>query len=253
MCEVRKMENSSRFNFGVSYASKNGNNVREHRHECYEIVYYLSCSGYTEIDGRRYDFSPGTLALLPPQTPHTEVCEHGGRLMYIGFDTNIAGLPGAGIYRFGDERISALMREILDEVRRQKPNYELMTRAKLSELCVILTRCAAHSPGRTRDISYVKNYIDENYNLKINFALIAAQCGCSYSCLRHKFKQLYGVAPQNYLVKVRLENARAMLSAGERNCTEVCYCCGFSNSSQFSKMFKREYGITPKNIKKGAE
>ena len=80
MCEVRKMGESSRFNFGVSYASKNGNNVREHRHECYEIVYYLSCSGYTEIDGGRYEFSPGTLAFLPPQTPHTEVCEHGGKV-----------------------------------------------------------------------------------------------------------------------------------------------------------------------------
>lgn len=246
------MTEHTRFNFGVSYEASDGHGVREHSHECSELVYYLSCCGATVIGGKSYDFSPGTLAVIRPHTPHSEQYEQGGRLIYIGLDAELHRIPESGIYHFADERIPTLMRETLEEVRRQRLDYELMVEAKLSQLCVILARHAADRPERARDISYVKNYIDENYNLKISFSLIAAQCGCSYSFLRHRFKQLYGIAPQNYLVRIRLKNAYRLLSEGVYNCTEVCYMCGFSNSAQFSKMFKREYGTAPGAVRKYA-
>lgn len=241
----------SSFNFGFSYESEQGHLVRQHKHECYEIVYYAACAGTTEIDGKSYGFSPGAAAVIPPGAVHSERHSQGGKLMYIGFNTEFTDLPETGVFYFAGDLIPKLMTDILNELRLQKQNYREMICAKLTELCIIMTRGGANQNSRPRDISYVKNYIDENYNTKINFALMADLCGCSYSHLRHKFKELYGAAPQNYLVNIRLKNAYELLCEGDYNCTEVCYRCGFSNCSQFSKMFKRAFGVIPKDIKRG--
>ena len=95
----------SSFNFGFSYESKQGHSVRRHEHECYEIVYYAACSGITEIDGKDYDFSPGAVAVISPKIIHSERHSAGGKLMYIGFDTQLPDMPENGVFYFGRDKI----------------------------------------------------------------------------------------------------------------------------------------------------
>ena len=238
----------NKYHFGQPYVSTDGYISPMQKHECYEIVCYNSCSGTTYIGGQTYKFHKGCVALIYPNEFHCETHTSGGKLSFVGFDTDFADLPPQGIFVVNDERIYTLLNEILSEVKSQQRNFEIMLSAKLTEILVTLSRCSKGNENMSKDISYIKNHIDENYNMKMNFNLLAGSCGYSYSALRHKFKALYGDSPQNYLIKVRLENAYELLQTGEFNCTEVCYRCGFSNSSQFTRMFKQKYGILPKKI-----
>ena len=43
-----------------------------HKHDCYELILYLSGSGVATVDGQDYPFSPGSLALVPPEVPHND-------------------------------------------------------------------------------------------------------------------------------------------------------------------------------------
>lgn len=173
-------------------------------------------------------------------------------MLCIGFHPDFLDMPPQGVFHMTNGHTHRLISEIFSEVMHQHRNFDLMVSAKITEILVLMSRHSKENGATLKDISFAKNHIDENYNEKIDFNLLASLCGYSYSSLRHKFKLLYGDSPQNYLIKVRLENAYNLLKTGKLNCTEICYRCGFSTSSQFSRMFKQKYGVSPREIMRSA-
>jgi AraC family transcriptional regulator len=59
------------------------------------------------------------------------------------------------------------------------------------------------------------------------------------------------VSPHQYLIQVRVNNARSLLSAGsgERSLAEVASAVGFSDQSHLTRHFKRIVGVTPKQFR----
>ena len=97
------------------------------------------------------------------------------------------------------------------------------------------------------------NYISENYYNKIQFKNLAKQLNFSYDYFQHRFKQLTGFSPQQFLIEKRINAAENMLKENDLNCTEISYRCGFSNSAQFSAIFKQKKGITPLQYRKNLD
>jgi AraC-like DNA-binding protein len=79
---------------------------------------------------------------------------------------------------------------------------------------------------------------------------LSALTGYSYDYFRHIFKVAYGISPQDYLINVRLEQAKSMLHNTALSCTQIAISCGFSNSGQMSVMIKRRYGKSPLALRK---
>jgi AraC family transcriptional regulator len=65
------------------------------------------------------------------------------------------------------------------------------------------------------------------------------------------FKQALGVSPHQYLIQVRVNSARSLLSAGsgERSLAEVASAVGFADQSHLTRHFKRLLGVTPKQLR----
>jgi AraC family transcriptional regulator len=59
------------------------------------------------------------------------------------------------------------------------------------------------------------------------------------------FKQRYGVTPHQYLVRLKLEHARTLLSSGKYSVSEACQQIGFESPATFTHLFKRIYGFLP--------
>jgi len=62
------------------------------------------------------------------------------------------------------------------------------------------------------------------------------------------FRDLMGIPPHQYVVRVRLQRARALLGQG-MSVTETCYASGFNSLSHFIKMFRVHYGQSPSQFK----
>lgn len=75
---------------------------------------------------------------------------------------------------------------------------------------------------------------------------MAKYAGYSYDHFRHKFKKITGLPPSEYILNHRIENAASLLESEEYTCTEIAELCGFSSPSQFSVLFKKKMGISPK-------
>ena len=97
----------------------------------------------------------------------------------------------------------------------------------------------------------VMKVINQNIsNSDLSVDSIAAEVGISRVHLHRKMKELTGQTPHDFIRNIRLKQAARLLSMGDMNVTEVMYACGFSNLASFSTIFKKFYGMTPREYKK---
>lgn len=77
---------------------------------------------------------------------------------------------------------------------------------------------------------------------------LATIASMSETKLKQLFKQTFGDTIYNYYQKARMEEAAFLLKQAKHTVSEVGYELGFSNLSHFSRLFEKQYGITPKKF-----
>ncbi|HUS32281.1 MAG TPA: AraC family transcriptional regulator [Kofleriaceae bacterium] len=80
---------------------------------------------------------------------------------------------------------------------------------------------------------------------------LAAASGVSRAHLARNFTQTFGISPHQYLVQLRLEQARRALAAGT-SVTEVCHEVGFESLGTFSSTFRKRVGLSPREYQRRA-
>ena len=94
----------------------------------------------------------------------------------------------------------------------------------------------------------VMSVINKNLgNSDLSVDKIADEVGISRVHLHRKMKELTGQTPHDFIRNIRLKKAATLLSSGDMNVSEVMYACGFSNAASFSTVFKKLYGVSPRD------
>jgi AraC-like DNA-binding protein len=97
-----------------------------------------------------------------------------------------------------------------------------------------------------RRLVQAKLFIDKNYHDAIDLNDIADEAYFSKYHFIRLFKHIYGKTPHQYLIKVRVENARLLLKRG-LPVADVCYAVGFDSVTSFSILFKKITFCSPAN------
>lgn len=97
----------------------------------------------------------------------------------------------------------------------------------------------------------VRDYLKNNYTDKISIADIATKFNFSRSYIYTLFKNNYGISPQDYLVNLRINNAKEIL-LNEKNLSirDIAFAVGYDDALYFSKLFHKKVGVSPKEFKK---
>ncbi|WP_111682542.1 helix-turn-helix domain-containing protein [Winogradskyella tangerina] len=95
----------------------------------------------------------------------------------------------------------------------------------------------------------IKNFIDNNYDTKLNLDFLSHTRYVSKYHLLRLFKKYYGLTPRQYLIDTRIEKSKLKLSDG-MSVTETCYAVGFESVGSFSTLFKSRTGKTPSKYRK---
>jgi AraC-like DNA-binding protein len=95
-----------------------------------------------------------------------------------------------------------------------------------------------------RRIVHAKLFIDDHYHQPINLDDIADEAFFSKFHFIRLFKSTYGKTPHQYLIAVRIEQARLLLQTGTP-VTQVCYAVGFDSATSFSALFKKVLRQSP--------
>ena len=89
-------------------------------------------------------------------------------------------------------------------------------------------------------------YIESNYqNPKLSNAELAEKCNISEVYFRKIFTETYKTTPKQFIVDIRINKAKQLLSDGFLNICAVAEECGFSNQYHFCRLFKEKTGLTP--------
>lgn len=92
-------------------------------------------------------------------------------------------------------------------------------------------------------------YIREHYQEEMNLEEIAERGGISSRYLRKYFSEVVGISCVRYITKLRIEKAKKLLWETNKNIITIAGEVGYENSQYFSRVFKKEEGVTPKEYR----
>ncbi|WP_027329739.1 helix-turn-helix domain-containing protein [Marinimicrobium agarilyticum] len=141
-----------------------------------------------------------------------------------------------GIWLFREHN-KALIRDLRHKIQKDRP---LVAYQQLSV-----------EPRRDKDKGAILRFMATEYaNPDLNLDAMVSAIGVSRTKINDILKAELGFTFSGYLKKIRLtEAARLLAETGETSVSEIAYSVGYKNVSYFNKLFKEEYGCTPKSFK----
>ena len=133
----------------------------------------------------------------------------------------------------------------------RRPGYELKARGLYM---MILQRFFELVYFGERESNYsicVRKAIDfiiEHYSENLSIQTVGKKVGLSASYFGSLFKKETGTSFHQFLTNIRLNHAENMLRSSEYNVNEAALACGFSDPFYFSKVYKKNRGISPSKI-----
>lgn len=101
-------------------------------------------------------------------------------------------------------------------------------------------------------IAQAKNYIDTHYNKDISLDDVSREVEISPYYFSKLFKEETGENFIEYVTNIRLERARELLAKTEYSMKEICGEIGYADPNYFSRIFKKNVGLTPTEYKEGS-
>lgn len=109
----------------------------------------------------------------------------------------------------------------------------------------MLHRINSQNPDCKTILPAIK-YIEENYpNPSLSNYELANQCNISEVYFRRIFSEHYGMTPKQFIIDIRINKAKQLLSEGALKINAIASLCGFSNQYHFCRAFKEKTGRTP--------
>lgn len=106
------------------------------------------------------------------------------------------------------------------------------------------------SGGALRVVSAAMNYMNKHFTENITIDDIAAVAMKSRDHLSHLFSKTAGISIKQYLINLRINHAKFLLSETDRNISEIAEECGYGELNFFSRQFRNLEKISPSEFRK---
>src|SRR3954447_10276860 len=121
---------------------------------------------------------------------------------------------------------------------------EVVYRVLCGEQGGALRALASRDDHFTRIVRVLKQ-VHADYAKPLSAEDMAKRAGMSVSAFNHHFKLVTATSPLQYLKRIRLDNAKRLMSHDGYNASTAARAVGYESPSQFSREFKRLFGVTP--------
>lgn len=96
----------------------------------------------------------------------------------------------------------------------------------------------------------LEDFMEKHFRCDMSMSEFARASGRSLSTFKRDFKRMSELSPERWLTDRRLRASWELLRRGNR-VTDTCFDVGFKNVSHFSAIFKKKFGKTPGEVRKG--
>jgi AraC family transcriptional regulator len=159
-----------------------------------------------------------------------------------------------------DALIEDLTRRLVSELKSDAFGSRLYVDTLATELVVHLLRHYSTATKLTNGASSalpryklqrVTDYINDNLREELTLRKMSAMLSMSPYHFAHAFRQTTGLAPHRFVITRRIELAKHLLRETDLSITEIAHQVGYSNQSNFSVVFHRFAGQTPRQFRYG--
>lgn len=241
-----------------------------------KIIYLISGElTYSIKGGKKERLSPGNLLYIPAGTPYQFKSKYL-RAVVASFDFT-DGLGGAGEWiapSLESEYNAELCHTVtgfsafenvilLSDVESERDNFIRMSNiftsaegfylAELSAMLkLVLLKIAEHSDTNALPSSMVENldgYIRDNIHDEISNTELGALFGYHPFYISKVLKDKKGITLHQYVIQYRIKYALSMLRYSDKSIADIADETGFTDASYFTKSFKSQFGMTPKEYR----
>ena len=252
---------------------------RQERHtqDCMEIMFICSGSGCCRVNDRHFPMVRGDFYVMTPEDTHEFTVEKHLSFYNAIFQKEIFtpdelslletfplfrkwSFPGNAdekkiTYSINyADRLEVMLRDISEELRRQHAGFELQAKSLFMQFIIYALRHAGNAGGLSggacdSQLSRIFDYISRHYMEKITIEQLARYACISPNYLGELFKKTTGLGVSDYIIRHRLEKARAALEDSDVPIGELALNLGFYDSSHFIRNFQLHTDLTPKEYR----
>ena len=235
----------------------------KHYHNLYEIYFLEKGSGNYFIDDKSYDIQAGDLVFIQPGTVHKTMYDDI-RVRHVIYcskhfipESVLETMSGM----FPVYRNPGIEKDIKDFFFKiEKEYYEKNVYSADLMRCffqMMLIHIAKHKNEsillnvKNDIVSEVAEFIKSNLQNQLSLSMVAEKYAITPQYLSALFKKKTGIGFQEYVYLLRMLKAEELLKSRTKiSIADVSERCGFNDSNYFSFMFKKNFGITPSEMRK---
>lgn len=247
-----------------------------HKHLRLEINHVKKGNCMMHLDNESINFVEGDTMIILSNVNHVFEAGSGGTTLmqleflpeiFSGFDLNFPGcIDGIGlgsISPFSEENklikivnnigIMRVVQRIVNELEGKNSYYQYLVVMYYAELLVLIYRYMSENylPICQNDaLKRAISFIRFNYHKDISINDVAIQADISERYLRSLFSQYLNISPLDYLNQIRINKSIELLRNTELSVKEICFQCGFQSPQYFSRIFKQQTGVSPREVAK---
>lgn len=228
----------------------------------YQLLYITDGNGLFTYGNSRQSclITEGKMFFLMPGEWHSyKPMENSGWNEYwIGFRGDIINriveegffLNRTPVFNIGlNERIIDLYMKAIDIAREERAGFQQALSGIVMHILGLM-----YYRDKTRDfenealivkINKAKVIMRESVYKNMNAEDIAARLNVGYSAFRKAFKEFTGTSPSRYMLELKLNEAKLLLSTTNEPVKQISYQLNFENPDYFPIFFKKRMGLTP--------
>ena len=133
-----------------------------------------------------------------------------------------------------------------DEWEGVRPSLERFFELIIINVCKFYSEISSPQPKALLKISGAIDFMENNFVQPISTLLLSKKAGMTQSTFRRSFKEITGLPPIDYLIRLRIEKAAEMMAKNSSGrVIDAAFNSGFENSAYFTRKFKEIMKITP--------
>lgn len=232
----------------------------------YQLLYVASGKAHFFFGKEEQIVTAGHMVLyLPRQEQHYEYyAKDKPEVYWVHFTggqvKNILShfeIPTTGnvFYSGAPSAYQELFKEMIRELQTCRVGFEELLEMYLRQLFLLIQRVRIEQKPTVNtfiqeEMEYALHYFREHWNESIVIEDYAQTRGMSVSWFLRNFKQTTNTSPMQFILTLRINNAVHLLESTNYNVTEIGAIVGYDNPLYFSRIFKKQIGVSPSDYRK---
>lgn len=227
------------------------------------LVHTVSGNGKLEYNGTVCHLKTNDIFWIDCRQPHTYMTEG---VYWEHTDIHLGGTLASLLYReftaegscvMHTENPSVFLNDIfsmLDQYLSLEMHRNMRISHRIETLLVHLilekNRSESDRFGGIGGMETLISYMHEHFREPLTLDQLSDFCGISKYHLSRQFKKSTGLPPNEYLIRLRLENARTLLINTDLTVSKIAEMSGFENEAYFSRIFRSRFDVSPKQYRR---